>query len=234
MRTVTSLLRSFILLTSKFWVSIPTKEKIKIKESCFGNSILNFPSISVTTPIVVPFNKIVTPGNVCPASSTTLPLTTSFSTPSFFLSSGVITIKLSTILKPYLVPVRQDFRTSCIDAFVKERVIFVTLLISSSLYKNSKDVFCFSTLRTSLNDCFSNCTVIVCCPNAFSLENAKCVNSNNTIISLQPNDSLLHLISQFLILLLIDNLFRSFLHTSSRTFRQIHVNLPSVQAIDVY
>ena len=93
--------------------------------------------------------------------------------------------------------------------------------IPDILQWNSKPVFCFKTCKTSLNDCFSNCTVIVCCPNAFSLENAKCVNSNNTTISLQPNDSLPHLITQFLILLFIDNLFRSFLHTYTRTFRQI-------------
>ena len=102
---------SFILFTSSSCDFIPTKEKIKIIVSRLGNSILNFPSISVTTPTAVPFKRTVTPGRVTPLSSTTFPCTVTFFTSSF-LSSGVITIRLSTILNVYFVPVKQAFRIS--------------------------------------------------------------------------------------------------------------------------
>ena len=132
-----SLLKSFTLPTFSSCDFIPTKVKTKIIVSRFGNSILNFPSISVTIPTVVPFKRTVTPGSISPFSSTTFPFTVIFLTSSFFSSSGVITIRLSTILKLYFVPAKQTLKTSCTEAFVNERVIPVIPLISSSLYRNS-------------------------------------------------------------------------------------------------
>ena len=106
-----SLPKSLTLFKSTSCDFIPTKEKINTIVSRLGNSILNFPSISVTTPTAVPFKSTVTPGRVSPRSSTTFPCTVTFFISSF-LSSGVITIRLSTILKVYFVPAKQLFRMS--------------------------------------------------------------------------------------------------------------------------
>ena len=54
-------------------ISIPTNEICKVM-SFSGTSIKNLPSISLITPLLEPFSKIVAPGNVCPSAPITRPL----------------------------------------------------------------------------------------------------------------------------------------------------------------
>ena len=89
-----SVTSSFNLIESSFWslsnvmyfVSYPTKETTRMILSCWGISSENFPLISVTTPKLVSFIKMVAPGKVLPCISMTVPVILR-GVVSFFLSS---------------------------------------------------------------------------------------------------------------------------------------------------
>ena len=74
---------------------IPTKEKTSTGISTSGRVSEYFPSISVTTPKVVPFKRMVTPGKGIPSLSTTFPRTVIFFISGNSFSFCFITIMLS-------------------------------------------------------------------------------------------------------------------------------------------
>ena len=89
---------SLISASFTFCVTIPTKRKTTTTSfSSLGKGRLNFPSISVAHPTVVPSTRTVTPGKGSPPLSTTCPfIRIVFSSSLATTVFGVITIKLST------------------------------------------------------------------------------------------------------------------------------------------
>ena len=123
-------------VTFTSFVFIPTKENCKVISLLPGNVNWNFPSVSVTTPPVVPFIKTVTPGSGSLSLSVTFPsifLPLSSSGAVFTLSLA-ITKKSSTSLQCKPLPFKASFKASTAFTFRKVTVTRFTVFNSVLLY----------------------------------------------------------------------------------------------------
>ena len=148
-------------MTSLFF--IPTKEKtntIGVFGSHFNS---NFPSISVATPVTVPFTNTVTPGNGSPFSSFTVPFINLFSCAvAFSPFARINTTLLKNSYSRFTFP-RTIFNTSSNSTSSTFTETFPTSRTSVELYMK-RNVVCsltaFTNCSTETSDKFN---VTNCC-----------------------------------------------------------------------